>query len=256
MNILTIGDVVGTQGCEFVRDHLPALKKLKNIDICICNGENSAAGNGITPLSAEHLFASGVDFITNGNHVYRRREVYDFLDERNDVIRPANFYIGNPGKGVGVIDMGSVRVGVVNIIGKAYMDCCVNPFITIDEALKSIDDCKIKIVDFHAEATAEKRAMGFNLDGKVSVLFGTHTHVQTADEQILPNGTGYITDLGMTGPKHSVLGIYPETAISWQKTSMPARFEVPNVPCMLNGCIFEVDPSTGKTLSVERVSIE
>lgn len=256
MNILTIGDVVGTQGCEFVRDHLPALKKLKNIDICICNGENSAAGNGITPLSAEHLFASGVDFITNGNHVYRRREVYDFLDERNDVIRPANFYIGNPGKGVGVIDMGSVRVGVVNIIGKAYMDCCVNPFITIDEALKSIDDCKIKIVDFHAEATAEKRAMGFNLDGKVSVLFGTHTHVQTADEQILPNGTGYITDLGMTGPKHSVLGIYPETAINWQKTSMPARFEVPNVPCMLNGCIFEVDPSTGKTLSVERVSIE
>ena len=247
--------MVGTQGCDFVRKHLPGFKKLKGIDLCIANGENSAAGNGITPASAGYLFDSGVDFITTGNHIYKRSEVYDFLDTRRDVIRPANLYAGNPGKGIGVIDMGSVRVGVINLMGQAFMNIAENPFICIDELLEELKDCNIILLDFHAEATSEKRAMGFYLDGKIAALFGTHTHVQTADEQVLPKGTGYITDLGMTGPIHSVLGVTPESSMIWLKKSMPARYEVPDVPSMLCGCIFEVDVKANKCLSVERVCI-
>lgn len=255
MNILAIGDVVGTQGCDFVRRHLPSLKKLKGIDLCIANGENSAAGNGITPTSAGHLFDSGVDFITTGNHVYKRSEVYDFLDQRRDVIRPANLNANNPGKGFGIVDMGSAQVGVINMMGQAFMNIAENPFICIDALLEELKDCNIILMDFHAEATSEKRAMGFYLDGKIAALFGTHTHVQTADEQVLPKGTGYITDLGMTGPIHSVLGVTPESSLTWLKQSMPAGYEVPDVPSMLSGCIFEVDVKANKCLSVERVCI-
>jgi len=255
LNILTIGDVVGEQGCDFVRKHLPTLKKLKNIDLCIANGENSAAGNGITPNSARHLFDSGVDFITTGNHIYKRREIYEFLDERTDIIRPANLYSGNPGAGSGVIDMGRVQVGVINLMGQAFMNIAENPFLCIDSLIEKLQDCSFILLDFHAEATSEKRAMGFYLDGRVSVVFGTHTHVQTADEQILPKGTGYITDLGMTGPVNSVLGITPESSLTWLKNSMPARFKVPDVPCMLSGCIFDVDAKSKKCVSVERICI-
>lgn len=256
MNILTVGDVVGIQGCGFVRKHLPSLKKLKNIDLCIANGENSAAGNGITPASAQHLFDSGVDFITTGNHIYKRHEIYEFLDTRKDIIRPANLFAGNPGTGTGVIDMGSARVGVINLMGQAFMNIAENPFLCVDTLLEQMKDCHIVLLDFHAEATSEKRAMGFYLDGRIAVLFGTHTHVQTADEQILPKGTGYITDIGMTGPVHSVLGVTPESSLVWLKNSMPARYEVPDVPCMLSGCIFEVDVKANKCLSVERICIE
>ncbi len=255
MNILTIGDVVGTQGCDFVRRHLPGLKKLKGIDLCIANGENSAAGNGITPASAKHLFDSGVDFITTGNHIYKRGEVYEFLDTRRDIIRPANLYAGNPGRGTGIIDMGGTQVGVINLMGQAFMNIAENPFLCIDNLLEQLKECHIILLDFHAEATSEKRAMGFYLDGRISVLFGTHTHVQTADEQILPKGTGYITDLGMTGPINSVLGVTPESSLVWLKNSMPARYEVPDVPCMLCGCIFEVDVKANKCVSVERICI-
>ncbi len=255
INILVIGDVVGPAGCDFVRAHLPALKKLKAVDVCIANGENSAASNGITPASARHLLDSGVDFITTGNHVYKRREVYEFLDGSREVIRPANLYQGNPGAGFGVIDRGSVRVGVVNLMGKAFMEGAENPFLCVDSLLGQIDDCRVKIVDFHAEATSEKRAMGFYLDGRVTAVFGTHTHVQTADEQVLPKGTGYITDIGMTGPVHSVLGIAPEISINWLKTALPARFETPASPQMLCGCVFECDAKTGRCLSAERVCL-
>lgn len=256
MNILTVGDVVGEQGCEFLATVLASFKKLKNIDLCIVNGENSAKGNGITPDSAQYLLDHGADFITGGNHSFRRREVYSFLDESDCVIRPANYYSGNPGKGFGVIDMGYVRVGVLCLAGSVYMDRSDNPFVCADRVLAELDGCKIKLVDFHAEATAEKRAMGFYLDGRVSAVFGTHTHVLTADEQILPNGTGYITDIGMTGPKDSVLGVKSDISANFMRTGMPARFEVADGACMLNGCIFEIDNKTGKTLSVERVSIE
>lgn len=256
MNILAVGDVVSSQGCEFLRRKLPSFKKLKDIGLTVVNGENSAVGNGITPFSAQFLFDSGADVITTGNHVFRRREIYDFLDERTDIVRPANYYSENPGVGYTVVDKGSVQVGIINLAGNAYMDNAANPFICVEEILKKIAGCKIVLVDFHAEATAEKRAMGFFLDSRVSAVFGTHTHVLTADAQILKGGTGYITDIGMTGARDSVLGIKPEISIGWLRTGMPARFDAADSPCMLNGCIFEIDEKTGKTLSVESVCIE
>ena len=256
MNILVIGDVVSAKGCEFLRSILPAYKRLKKIDLCIANGENSAVGNGITPFSAQYLFDSGVDFITTGNHVYRRREFYEMLDERDDIIRPANFPDGNPGKGYSVIDMGFSKVGIINLAGMVYMDRCNNPFSVVDEILPKLSDCRIILVDLHAEATAEKRAMGFYLDGRVSAVFGTHTHVITGDACILPKGTAYVTDIGMTGPKHSVLGVKPEISIDWRRTGMPARLDTAEGEFMMNGCIFEIDNKTGKAISVETVSVE
>lgn len=256
MIILTVGDVVGTAGCEFFKAVIPQFKRLKGIDLCIVNGENSAAGNGMTPFSAQFLLDSGADFITGGNHSFRRRECYELLDSSERIVRPANYYVSNPGKGTGIIDMGSVRVGVLNLSGCVYMDKGENPFTCADGMLGQLDDCRIRLVDFHAEATAEKRAMGFYLDGRVSAVFGTHTHVLTADEQILPGGTGYITDIGMTGVINSVLGVKNEISVDFMKTGMPARFDAAEGACMLNGCIFEIDDKTGKTLSVERVSLE
>lgn len=255
MNILALGDVVGSGGCDFIRKHLPSLKKLKNVDICIANGENSAAGNGILPSSAQHLFASGVDFITTGNHVFKRKEIYSYLDENNSIIRPYNFHISNPGKGVGIIDAGRVKIGVINLLGKAFINGSDNPFDAADRALKEIEDCKIKLVDFHAESTGEKRAMGFYLDSRVSVVFGTHTHVQTADAQILPKGTAYITDLGMCGANDSVLGVDAQTIITALKTGMPTRFNNSENPCSINGCIFEIDEKSGKALSAQPINI-
>ena len=256
MNILALGDVVGVQGCEFLRKKLPALKKLKGIDFCLANGENSASGNGITPESAKFLLDSGVDFITTGNHVYRRREIYDYLDESRFVIRPANYCAENPGKGTATVDLGRVRIGIINVLGNAFISNGVeNAFSCVEKALDEIRDCKIKLVDFHAEATGEKRAMGFLLNGKVTAVFGTHTHVQTADEQVLSEGTGYISDLGMTGPKDTVLGVDSSIVINAFRTAMPARFNVPDLPCIMCGCIFEVDDRTGKTVSVERICI-
>lgn len=254
MNILVIGDVVSTQGCEYLRRRLPMLKRQYSVDFCIANGENSAAGNGITPHSADFLFDSGVDLITTGNHVFRRKEIYDMLDSRHDIIRPANYYAGNPGKGVAVADLGSVKIGVINLAGNAFMDGD-NPFTCVDKCLEEISDCRIKLVDFHAEATGEKRALGFYLDGRVSAVFGTHTHVQTADEQILPEGTGYITDLGMVGTVQSVLGVTPANVIEKLKTGMPTRFTNDDGECMLCGCLFEIDKLSGKTVSAERISI-
>ena len=161
MNIIAIGDVVGRQGCEFLRAHLPSLKKLKSIDLCIANGENSAPGNGITPDSAQYLFDSGVDLITSGNHVYNKNEIYDFLDTRRDIIRPANYSDDNPGRGFTVIDMGRLKVGVLNLLGNSFIsDNVNNAFLCAEELLPELDECKVKLVDFHAEATGEKRAMG------------------------------------------------------------------------------------------------
>lgn len=256
MNLLAIGDVIAAQGCDFLRQKLPAFKRWKQIDYCIANAENSAAGNGVTPFSAQSLLDSGVDFLTTGNHVYKRREVYDFLEENKNILRPANFCAQNPGKGFAKVDLGRTMLGVINLAGISFMDPVENPFRCVDALLEELRDCRMIVVDFHAEATSEKRALGFYLDGKVSALWGTHTHVQTADEQILPGGTGYITDLGMTGAKHSVLGVQPELSVSWLKTGLPTRFDtVTQGEFMLNGCIFELDAASGKTLSVERVNL-
>ncbi len=256
MNILVIGDVVGTNGCEFLRKTLPAFKRLNKIDLCIVNGENSAQGNGILPQSAEHLLTSGADIITTGNHALRRFEIYDKFDEESyPLIRPANFYKTAPGKGYYIIDKGFIKIAVINLIGTVYLDNNDNPFDCIDKILDEVSDCRIKIVDFHAEATAEKRAMGFYLDGKVSAIFGTHTHVQSNDACVLPNGTGYITDIGMTGAIHSVLGVTPELAIQKIRTNLPVRFENPDGECKMEGCIFEIDNKTGKTISATNINI-
>lgn len=256
MNILVLGDVVSECGCEKVRRVLPAFKKLKGIDLCLANGENSAKGNGITPKSAEMLFSSGVDFITTGNHAFRRAEMYDLFESSDCVIRPYNYPDGAPGSGVGVIDMGRLQVGVVNLMGTMFMDSLENPFSAADKALAELSGCKIRLVDFHAEATSEKLALAYYLDGRVSALFGTHTHVQTADERVLPLGTGYITDLGMCGPRESVLGVKPEVVVKKFKTLMPVRFEVDEeAPCAVCGCIFCVDDKSGKCNRVERFEL-
>ena len=257
MKLLALGDVVSNGGCEFIRQKLSGLKRLYGIDICIANGENSASGNGILPFSAEHLIASGVDIITTGNHVFRRKEIIPYLDEHSYVLRPYNMHSSCSGEGTAVIDMGKYRIGVINIIGNAYFNSSFgNCFDALDSAIKDTAGCAVKIVDFHAESTGEKRAMGFYADGRVSVFFGTHTHVQTSDAQILPKGTGYITDLGMCGSDNSVLGVEPEIIISALKTGMPEKFRTAEADISINGCVFEIDEKTGKTLSVNPIIIK
>lgn len=256
MIVLCIGDVVGSVGCEFLRSHLPAYKKMQGVDLVICNGENSADGNGITPASAGYLFDSGVNVITLGNHSFRRKEAYETIEDNPYIVRPYNFPSGTtPGKGICRVDMGKNIVSVINIMGNAFMDANLNcAFESAEKALKEADG-NIKIVDFHAEATGEKRAMGFFLDGKVSAVFGTHTHVQTADEQVLPKGTGYITDAGMTGTVQSVLGVKSEIIVEKLKTKLPARYELAKGECKLEGVLFDIDEKSGLCNQSIRVSI-
>lgn len=254
MKFLAIGDVVSSQGCEYLRDVLPKLKREYGADFVIVNGENSAVGNGVTPKSAQHIFNSGADVITLGNHALKRPEIYDYLDSNEFIIRPCNFHSSAPGNGSVILDKGANRIAIINLQGTVYLDNNRNAFEAVDEEIERLQNegVNIIIVDFHAEATSEKRAMGFYLDGRVSAVFGTHTHTQTSDEQILPLGTGYITDLGMTGPYYSVLGIEPKTAIQKLKTNMPVRFSNPDGPCTLEGIFFEVDNKSAKTVHIER----
>lgn len=257
MKILAVGDVCGTPGCEAVLKKLPLFKKEKGIDVVIANGENSAEGNGILPSSAEVLFSSGVDVITGGNHTLRRKEIYPFLDENEFLIRPANLPDSVPGSGISIIDKGYVKIAVINLMGTIYMDSINCPFKTADKMISSAksEGAEIIVVDFHAEATSEKRALGFYLDSKVTAFFGTHTHVQTADNQILPGGTAYITDLGMTGVNDSVLGVEKEIIIKRMKDKIPERFKFASGSTSLNGCLFEIDKRSKKALSAELVSI-
>lgn len=247
INILAVGDVVSASGCEKLRNCLPKFKRENNIDVTVVNGENSAVGNGILPMSADDIFTSGADVVTGGNHTFRRREIYNELERNEFLLRPANYGKEAPGRGYTIVDRGAYRVGVVNLCGTVFMEPLENPFICIDRVLEKLKrETDIIIVDFHAEATAEKRAMGFYLDGRASAVFGTHTHVPTADEQILPHGTGYITDVGMTGPKMSVLGVTPELAIEKMKTNLPVRFQNPDGEAELDGVIFTVSRDTAK----------
>lgn len=252
MRIMCIGDVVGTAGCEFLRSHLSSFKRQQKIDLVICNGENSADGNGITVRSAEHIFTSGADVITLGNHSFRRKEVFPFLDENPFIIRPANYPSAQtPGKGFCTVDMGFATVAVVNLMGQQYMDANLdNPFSAAERILKEID-ANIIIVDFHAEATSEKRAMGFFLDGRVSAVFGTHTHVMTADAQVLQGGTGYITDVGMTGVYDSCIGVDKEIILRRFTTMLPERFDYAKGECMMNCVIFDIDRKTGKCTAAQ-----
>ena len=203
-------------------------KKEKNIDLVIANGENSADGNGITPAPAEYLFTSGVDVITTGNHTFRRKESYELFDSEDCLLRPANYPKGAPGKGICIVDKGRYQIAVVNLMGVVYLEALDCPFSVMDNILEENSLPKIILVDFHAEATGEKGGFAYAYDGTVSAIFGTHTHVQTADEHILPQGTGFITDLGMTGPCHSVLGVKPELIIKKPGLKTGNSFPLPN----------------------------
>ncbi len=252
MNILFIGDVVGQRSVEFLAEKLPELKREHCVDMTIVNGENSADGNGITPFSAKLLLGLA-DVVTTGNHCFRRREMNDMYEESEVIIRPANFG-DTVGRGYTVYDMGKTRVAVVNLIGMAFMESCDNPFKYADKILEELDTPNI-IVDFHAEATSEKKAMGFYLEGKVSAVIGTHTHVQTADEQILGGHTGYITDVGYTGVRDSILGIDKDVIISRLTSYYPQKHTYPEGDIMINAVVISIDDKCGKCTAIKRLYI-
>lgn len=254
MRVLAIGDVVGQVGCDCLRRHLPQVKRTYGVDFTVVNGENSAEGNGILPKSADSIFDSGADVITTGNHVLRRREIYEMLGRDIGLIRPANYHSSCPGVGYFVYDLIPLRVCVINLSGTVYLESSDNPFDCVDRILER-EHSDITIVDFHAEATAEKIAMAYHLDGRASLLFGTHTHVQTADERIFEGGLGYITDLGMCGPVHSVLGVKPELALKKLRTHQPVRFENAGGECQMSGILADIDENTGKTVHIKRINV-
>lgn len=253
-NILFIGDVVGKAGCDFISAKLPALKRLYGIDITVVNGENSAQGNGITKYSAESLLNAGADVITTGNHAFKRREALEIYESSN-IIRPANFPEGGcPGKGVCVLDTGTYSIAVINLMGTVSLEPLDNPFSVIDNILETIDTPNI-FVDLHAEATSEKKAMGYFLEKRVSGVFGTHTHVQTSDECILSEHTAYITDLGMTGPERSCLGVEIKPAVDRLRFRVPTRFKEADGSCFLCGVVVEFDEKTGKSHKISRLIV-
>lgn len=250
MKVVFIGDVVGSIGCAALAKALPGIKREYGADIVIVNGENSADANGISSDSAGEIFGAGADVITTGNHAFQRHSIGEEFERRDTLLRPANLGEELPGKGVCVLDMGRYSVAVVNLIGTTFMPPADNPFKCAEEILKTISSRMI-IVDFHAEATSEKRAMGWFLSGRVSAVFGTHTHVQTADERIT-DGTGYITDVGMTGPVDSVLGVRKEIVIDKFVNYRSVRHAVAQGECEVCGAAVEIDPDDGKCKKIER----
>ena len=254
--VLAVGDVVGKSGLEYIKSELWKIRKSENADLVIVNGENSAPGNGITKASAETLFMSGADIITTGNHVFRRSEVYSYLDDNEKILRPANYPKSVPGFGHGVFDIGGVRVLVMNLLGTVYMESLESPFDAAERILlREKENYDIAICDIHAEATSEKIAFAHRFDGRINIVFGTHTHVQTSDARILQNGTGYITDLGMTGPYDSVLGVKKEIVIKKFVEKMPVRFDEADGKAFFNAAVFEIDLATKRTESVRAIQL-
>lgn len=251
MRIIFIGDVVGNAGCEALEAELSAIKREYGADAVIVNGENSAEENGVDPRSAQKIFNAGADVITTGNHVFRKRSVYELLETSERIIRPANYGEDVPGRGSCELDFGSYRIAVINLLGTTYLQPIENPFRYADKLLAETD-AKIIIVDFHAEATSEKRAMGFYLSGRVSAVLGTHTHVQTADEQII-GGTGYITDAGMTGALDSVLGVEKDIIIEKFLSYCPQKHIFAKGDCGINGVCLDIDVKSGRCTSIERI---
>lgn len=252
IRVFSVGDVVGTAGLQFLEKHLVQLKRKYRVDFCVVNGEN-AAMTGMTPEQGEDILGAGADVITLGNHTWNRREICTYLDDNPRVLRPANFAPQLPGSGVGVYDTDFGQISVVNLIGR--FDLAVhadNPFTKMDAILEKCKGMPV-LVDFHAEATSEKLAMGFDLDGKVAACWGTHTHIPTADLRILPKGTGYISDLGMTGPMDSALGVDPAQSIALFRGELTSRFRQACGPCWLCGAVFTVDMETGRCVQVEQV---
>jgi 2',3'-cyclic-nucleotide 2'-phosphodiesterase len=253
MRVLFIGDVVGGPGRRGLAAAMPQLRDRHRPDLTIVNGENSAGGMGITEKTAAALFELGAGVITTGNHVYRHREAYAFLDREQRVIRPANYPHANPGRGHTVVEAGGMRVGVVNLSGAVGLEVARSPFDEVDAILERIEaDCVV--VDFHAEVTSEKVAMGWHLDGRVAAVFGTHTHVPTADGRVLPGGTAHISDVGMTGARTSVLGVKPEQVLEKFITQMPVRFETAEDDVWVMGAAVEVN-DLGLADSIEQVMV-
>ena len=254
LNILAIGDVVGEEGLKHLERYLRQVQKLKGIHFTVVNGEN-ASGVGLTPDQAWRMYDAGADAVTLGNHTFGKMQIRSFLDDTRWILRPANYTGRMPGHGWEIFDVNGVRIRVVNLIGRCDLAWGTdNPFTTVDRILER-GKADITLVDFHAEATSEKLAMGYYLDGRVSVLWGTHTHVPTADERVYPGGMGYITDLGMTGPVESVLGIEPEQSIENFLGGLPGRYRPAEGPCKMQGCVFTVETATGKCVGVERIDI-
>ena len=258
MKILFIGDIVGSPGRKIVHDRLADILTQRKIDLCIANGENSASGFGITPRLVEELFASGVEVITGGNHIWDRKEIIDFFPHEPRLIRPANFPEGSAGKGRYLsVAKNGVKYAVMNLQGRTFMAPLEDPFRAANRELAAIpEDVKVIIVDMHAEATSEKQAMGYHLDGRVSAVLGTHTHVATADNHVLPGGTAYITDVGMTGPHDSVIGMEKKPIIQRFLDSMPAKFVVAEGDVQMNTVQIEVDETTGHADNIERVNFK
>jgi len=253
MKILAIGDLVGERGVRKLKQELGKLKEEKQIDFVIVNAENSAGGMGITSSIFQELKQLQINAITMGNHTWGKKDIFSFIDHKT-MIRPANYSKGVVGKGYHVFECKGKRIAVINLIGRTDMNVLSeNPFLVVDDILKGIVADYI-FVDFHAEATAEKIAMKYYLDGRVNVVFGTHTHVQTADEEITENGMGYITDIGMTGPVKSVIGMDVSASIKRFVTSLPERYKLAEGKCELNGCIFEIDDENGRTKKVIRLN--
>ncbi len=257
MKLLFIGDVVGKQGCEFLAKNLYHIKQETGVDLTVINGENSAAGNGITRFSAEQLTNLGADVITTGNHAFKRRESLDIYETMPHLIRPANYPAGVIGRGWTVVDAYPAKIAVINLMGVVYLEALDNPFDAADKILAEIAASDTPtpniFVDFHAEATAEKKALGHYLAGRVTAVIGTHTHVQTADETILEGKTAYLTDAGMTGPENSVLGVQTEIAVEKQRKHFPVRFVESNEPCFLNGVVIDFDERLGKATKITRI---
>ena len=255
IRVLAVGDVVGESGLAWLERHLRRIKKEKNIAFAVVNGEN-AAGVGLTCDHAWRIYDAGADVVTLGNHTFGKMEITRLLDDVNWLLRPANYTGHMPGKGCAVYDMGAYSIRVVNLIGRCELNFHAdNPFFTMDRLLKNEREKTFTLVDFHAEATSEKLAMGYYLDGRVSALWGTHTHVPTADAEVLPGGTGYITDLGMTGPIHSVLGIRPEQSVETFLGGLPGRYQTASGPCKLQGAVFTLDSVSGRCTVVERIEV-
>ncbi|MBQ8828262.1 MAG: TIGR00282 family metallophosphoesterase [Clostridia bacterium] len=255
MRILFIGDVFGAAGRRVIERKLTKVKNEYDIDFCIVNGENASHGRGLSMSAADTLYGAGADFITMGNHTWGNGDIFNYIDDY-PIIRPANFAEGLPGRGYDVVDTVAGRVGIINLQGRVSMDPVDNPFTCADKCIERMkDEADMIIVDFHAEATSEKMAMAYYLDGRVSAVLGTHTHVQTADERILQNGTAFITDVGMTGTDTGVIGMRKHQVIEKFVMGLPKRFEPADGRAHMCGAVLDVDNESGKTLSIERICV-
>lgn len=255
MNILFIGDIVGNPGRKIIKELMPGLRNEYPHDVCIANAENAAGGSGITYIVAQELYKSGIDVITMGNHTWSKKEILNFIDSEPKIVRPANFPSELPGKGSTIYNSKIGKIGILNLMGRVYMDSIDCPFKAAERELGYLKSfTKIIIVDFHAEATSEKSALAWFLDGRVSCVLGTHTHVQTADEKLLPFGTAFISDVGMTGPYEGIIGVDKDIVINKFVTHMPVKYEVARGSTQFNAVYLQIDEKNGKTVRIERIN--